>query len=109
MTDSEILEEFILDKLIENPEFKLESLTRDTTSDDEWMLTQDKNADEELLKQVFEGKLKKQEKKSEAKVKPSGLSPIEAVRQKVSVKTKLTDKTTPLGGEEFEEVFRETN
>lgn len=98
-----------MDKLIEDPEFKLESLTRDTTSDDEWMLQQENDADEDILKQVFEGKFKKLEKKAESKVKPSGLSPIEAARQKVSVKKKITDKTTPLGGEDFEEVFRETN
>jgi hypothetical protein len=106
MTLDEIKEEFFLDRLSENPEFKLESLTHDTTADEEWMLAQEKEQIDETLKKVFEGKLK-----PNTEDKSSKLDKIEAVRNKVkvSVKPKLIPKIESLGGDDgdFETVFKE--
>jgi hypothetical protein len=111
MTDAELMEEFIMDKLIEDPEFRVEQLTQDTTADEEWIKSQEKEQENDFLKQVYEGKLKKKEAKKQVAdlVKPTGLSPVEAARQKATVKSKIKPPA-PLGGtdEEFEDVFRET-
>jgi hypothetical protein len=115
---TEIRKEFLLHHISENPDFRLEDLEKTTTSDEEWVKSQEFEHTNEILKQAFEGKLKALQQKSgeSDKVKPTGLSPLEAARNKVKVSMKSKfDKPIPipssLGGndEEFEEVFRETN
>ena len=112
MTPETIKKEFFLERLSENPEFKLEDMEKDNSADDDWMKMQESDSTNEFLKNIFEGKIKEDKPKIETKVMASGLSPIEMARNKVkvSVKSKF-DKPLALGGddEEFEEVFRETN
>ncbi len=114
-----IKEEFLLDRLSENPEFKLEDLDQKTlTSDEEWVRKQEFEHTNETLKKVFEGKIeepKKPSKESE-QIKASGLNPIEMARLKAKVRMKSKFEKPisvpePLGGndEEFEEVYREIN
>jgi hypothetical protein len=113
MTMEDIKKEFFLDQLADNPEFKLEDFSRDTTADEEWIKQQERENTNEVLKDVFDGKFKPVEVRKEDKVRPTGMSPIEATRNKVKVQTKskFVEKFIPLGGSdgEFEEVYRETN
>jgi hypothetical protein len=116
MTPNEIRKEFLLHHIDENPGFKLEDLENTSTSDDDWIKSQEFEHTYEVLKKVFEGKMKEfQQKSGESdKVKPTGLNPVEAARNrvKVSMKSKF-DKQIPvpssLGGDDEEVIFRETN
>lgn len=115
MSMLEIQKDFLLHHISEHPDFKIEDLDKTSTSDEEWLKSQEFSHTYEILKQVFEGKLKELQQKSgeSNKIKPSGLSPLEVARNKVKVSMKSKfDKPipipSPLGGDD-EEVFRETN
>jgi hypothetical protein len=117
MTQEDIHTEYFMYILEENPGFKLEDLDRTSTSDEEWMKDQQREHTNEVLKKAFEGKLDELKKAAEelGKIKPSGLSPLEAARNKVkvSLKSKFNKQINlpaSLGGDdEFEEIIRETN
>lgn len=117
MTQEDIHTEYFMYLLEENPEFKLEDLEKTTSSDEEWINAQLREHTNEVLKKAFEGKLEQLKKAAEdlERIKPSGLSPLEAARNKVkvSLKSKFSKPISlpaSLGGDdEFEEIIRETN
>jgi len=113
MTQEGFRKEFLLEQVDKNPEFSVQDFEKDDSiSNEEWMKQQEIENTDELLKQVFEGKLKPEVKEKEGKkIMASGLSPVEMARNKVKVSMKSKFEPIALGGinEEFEEVFRETN
>jgi hypothetical protein len=60
MTHSEILEDYLVDKIEENPELKLEMLTHDKTLDSAWLEEQQQAEINEALKQTFSKNNKKE-------------------------------------------------
>jgi hypothetical protein len=65
MTLEEIQEDFLIDRLIEDPNTTLENFTARGTSDSEWMLSIEKEELVNRLKQIFEGKQVRTFKKQE--------------------------------------------
>ena len=53
MTFEEIQEEWLIDKLHENPELTLQDLAYDSSSDEEWMASVEQKEVQETLKKIF--------------------------------------------------------
>jgi hypothetical protein len=116
MTPEDIRKEFFVHQLLENPNFKAEDLYRDTTDDDNWQQSHEDAYINEMLKRQFEGTIEppKTPKQLAQVIRPTGESPIERARNRVtaSIKTPINLSLPPLLNSQFsdfEEVYRETN
>jgi hypothetical protein len=118
MTLEDIQKEFIMERLADNPEFRLEDLEKNASaSDEEWMNLQIAEGIDSSLKDIFEGKVKpvaeRPKTPTDGRLRPSGMSPVEAARQRATAKARLQARAVAdntLGSDyEFEEVVKDTN
>lgn len=61
MTYEEIQEDWLMDRLLEDPTLPLKSLEYDTSSDEDWMKTVQTKVTQEELKKVFQKPKKEDE------------------------------------------------